>query len=123
MLKVGTHYTVIAKNLILPYPAAPETSSYSGFILPSAKYDPPENIRMSTGIRDFPIRIIRKDLIIKIGDQDVCYKSKTTKDSVRLVEGSKGMVYTVTTQNGRSSCTCIGFQFRKSCKHIEETAA
>lgn len=35
------------------------------------------------------------------------------------VPGSKGAVYHVTTYpNGRKTCTCPGYTFRKTCKHL-----
>jgi hypothetical protein len=120
MLTIGLQYNVRVKNVILPYDGASETSDYTGFVLPSAKYDPPETVRLSTGIRDFPIRVIQKDRIVAIGDQAVRFVPRSQTNNVRLVQGSNGTIYTVTTQNGRSICTCTGFQFRKSCKHTAE---
>jgi len=35
------------------------------------------------------------------------------------VEGSKGKIYTVRF-DGRWSCTCHGFKFRRECKHTNE---
>ena len=36
------------------------------------------------------------------------------------VAGSKGAEYTVTESAGVRSCTCSGFQFRSSCRHITQ---
>jgi hypothetical protein len=37
----------------------------------------------------------------------------------KTVAGSKGKSYTVTTlPTGRKTCTCSGYTFRKTCKHI-----
>ena len=37
----------------------------------------------------------------------------------QVVQGSKGKQYIVTTlPTGRKTCTCPGFSFRRSCKHI-----
>lgn len=36
------------------------------------------------------------------------------------VTGSRGDQYTVTETQGRWACTCSGFQFRNSCRHITQ---
>ena len=43
---------------------------------------------------------------------------KVTTDT-QVVQGSKGKQYIVTTlPTGRKTCTCPGFSFRRTCKHI-----
>jgi hypothetical protein len=34
------------------------------------------------------------------------------------VTGSKGETYAVTTYMGKTTCTCSGFKFKRTCKHI-----
>lgn len=57
------------------------------------------------------------------------YTSPETKEKEKLAEqgtkefqikGSKGNEYTVTLRGGEWSCTCVGFGFRRKCKHIEK---
>lgn len=36
------------------------------------------------------------------------------------VKGSKGNMYTVSNINGSLSCSCVGFGFRRRCKHVEQ---
>lgn len=36
------------------------------------------------------------------------------------IPGSKGTPYTVTFRNGSWSCGCVGFGFRRKCKHVEK---
>lgn len=36
------------------------------------------------------------------------------------VQGSKGDVYYVTEQNGEWKCTCSGYKYHGTCKHIEK---
>jgi len=36
------------------------------------------------------------------------------------INGSKGNVYNVTLRNGSYSCECMGFGFRRKCKHVEQ---
>ena len=39
--------------------------------------------------------------------------------STRTVQGSGGKTYTITTlATGRQTCTCPGFSYRRTCKHI-----
>lgn len=52
---------------------------------------------------------------------DTSYRKKENpkegKWEVKSYKGDKK--YTVTFKNGAYSCTCIGFQYRRNCKHIE----
>ena len=41
----------------------------------------------------------------------------TKQDNIVEVKGSKGQTYQVNTDTGE--CTCVGFQFRGKCKHIQ----
>lgn len=113
----GMQYNVKVKHYA-PYPDAPETVTYTGQVVKSANYDPPDTIRMTTGIKDFPFRVIQRERIVAVNDRTFCYQSQRANDSMRMVKGSNGNEYTVTTSNGRTTCSCPGFQFRKTCKHI-----
>ena len=41
-------------------------------------------------------------------------------ERVWAVVGSKGAHYTVRTNQGRYTCSCPGFGWRRKCKHIEQ---
>ena len=75
-------------------------------------------IALSTGNTEFPFRVINKSLIISINNQAMEQKDLSVKTF--NVKGSKGDSYTVTLGSGKMHCTCSGFQFRKSCKHVKE---
>ena len=75
-------------------------------------------IALSTGNTEFPFRVINKSLIISINNQAM--EQKDTAIKTFNVKGSKGDSYTVTVGSGKMHCTCSGFQFRKSCKHVKE---
>jgi uncharacterized Zn finger protein len=36
------------------------------------------------------------------------------------VKGSKGDVYYVTNENNEYKCTCVGFKYHGTCKHIDQ---
>lgn len=67
----------------------------------------------------------RKFQLIKDGEPDSVYFGKPAP-TVTLpapnsieVEGSNGAKYYVSQNNGKYSCTCQGFQFRRKCKHTD----
>lgn len=48
-------------------------------------------------------------------------ENKTIEDTV--VSKRSGETYSVRLNNGYWTCTCVGFGFRRKCKHIEEIKA
>lgn len=36
------------------------------------------------------------------------------------VKGSKGSIYYVTNKDGKYKCTCVGYKYHGTCKHIEQ---
>lgn len=78
----------------------------------------PGQMALSTGNPEFPFRVLNRSLIVSINNQTIEHKESAVKTFT--IKGSKGDVYTVTVDSGKSHCTCSGFQFRKSCKHVKE---
>jgi SWIM zinc finger len=76
-------------------------------------------IALATGDRKFPIRIIAREHIEKIDGDTVEHKvTIPTAKREFQVTGSNGNTYIITIDGKHKSCTCSGFQFRRSCKHI-----
>jgi len=95
-----------------------EFNEYSGKILPNPKWVGADSICLSTGIAEFPFRIIDRERIIGLGEAAPVAASRS---ETFIVQGSKpGSTYTVTRDGSHWSCTCVGFGFRKDCKHIRE---
>ena len=82
------------------------------------KWVKPEEIAVSTGSPEFPFRIIQRKYIREIDGKPYKFEVKEKKEQVRFVKGSNGKVYEVTSH----SCTCPGFTFRGTCKHVTEKA-
>lgn len=94
-------------------------AEYSGVILPNPKWVSSDSICLSTGDTQFPFRIIERERIMELG-KSVVSVSKPRSETF-IVKGSKpGSTYTVTRDGTHWSCTCVGFGFRKDCKHVRE---
>lgn len=74
-----------------------------------------------TGSPDWPVRVIHIDRVIKM--RMITGKARAVDTSLQTweVAGSKpGSKYTVTRSNRGWNCSCTGFGFRKTCKHVVE---
>ena len=92
-------------------------NEYTGKILPNPKWVSSDSICISTGESHFPFRVIDRERIIELGEPVVI----VTRSETFIVQGSKpGSTYTVTRDGSHWSCTCVGFGFRKDCKHVRE---
>ena len=94
--------------------AVSEFITYAGESV-ALKHVGADSIALSTGIADFPVRVIPRAWIVSINGAAYSHTSSPTQ--TKKVKGSKGEEYVVT-MGARPSCTCTGFQFRKTCKHI-----
>jgi len=92
-------------------------NQYTGTIVPTLKGFGKDVLCLATGDSIFPVRVIERSRIIGLSDAVVT----ETKVKNFIVKGSKpGSSYTVTCDGTHWSCTCVGFGFRKDCKHIRE---
>lgn len=94
----------------------PATVSYEGTAV-QLKHVSADCLALTTGQADWPIRVIPRSWIMSIDGQP--YSWAVSTQVTRTVQGSRGQVYTVTV-GARPSCTCTGFAFRGSCKHVKE---
>ena len=93
-------------------------NEYSGKVLPNPKWVAQDAITLSTGISEFPFRIIDRERIVGLGE---AVAVAAPRSETFIVQGSKpGSTYTVTRDGSHWSCTCVGFGFRKDCKHVRE---
>lgn len=94
-----------------------EFKEYTGTVVPNLKGLGPDVVCITTGHRDFPVRIIEKDLIV--GSNVPVDKPKINFESW-VVLGSKGSKYNITRSDNHYECSCPSYQFRRTCKHINE---
>lgn len=94
-------------------------NTYTGKVLPNPRWVGPDCICLSTGQTQFPFRVIDLDRIIGSGISNTTKQRSDTE--THIVAGTKpGSSYTVTRNGSHWSCTCVGFGFRKDCKHIRK---
>ena len=91
----------------------PEFHYYEGSEV-SVKHVGEHQLALTTGIEDWPIRVINRSRIVAV---DGAAYSYTLESSTHEVKGSRGETYTVTL-GARPTCTCTGFQYRKTCRHV-----
>ena len=94
-----------------------EWNQYTGTIVPNLKGFGKDVLCLATGDSIFPVRVIERSRIIGLADAVVT----EPKIKTFIVKASKpGSSYTVTCDGTHWSCTCVGFGFRKDCKHVRE---
>jgi hypothetical protein len=93
--------------------AQPEFFEYSGDLV-KLKHITSDELALTTGLVDFPVRVIQRRHIVSIDGKSIVEPASQTQS--RIVKGSRGEQYVVV--NG--SCTCPGFTFRRRCKHVKQ---
>jgi hypothetical protein len=95
-----------------------------GVVVKSEKYDDFDSFRLLTENKAYPISVIPLDrvtaLVYESGevakivvDKKPAYQTWQVKSDSR-----KGGFYTIVLEKGHYSCDCMGFQYRKTCRHI-----
>lgn len=99
-------------------------TTITGIVETATKFTPPNFVRIVTDfdspvrVREIPLHCITN---IKYADGRVASQQAVKEDTETWsVAGSKGSKYTVVRARNKWTCTCPGFQFRKSCRHIQE---
>ena len=103
-LSIGTLYSVKCKYNA-PYKTKDNLVTYTGKVVPSAKYDPPSTFRLTTEIADFPFRVIDFKSVVSFNGDTFNYE--LPKEEVRTVLGSRGDVYTVDRKSTRLNSSHI----------------
>lgn len=95
----------------------PNIQKFTGAIIPNPKWVSDDSLCLTTGETRFPFRIIKKSEIVSSSIPIEYTALKNDKNEFQIM-GTKGNQYTITREGTRWSCTCVGFGFRKDCKHI-----
>jgi hypothetical protein len=100
-------------------PPQPDVRVFEGTVVPSYKWLNDRQFCL-TGDEEMKIRVIDMNFVKDIELLTGSMKNVDTDIKVYEVAGSKGNKYVVTKNSKGWDCTCPGFQFRKSCKHVSE---
>jgi hypothetical protein len=100
-------------------PPGPKTTLFTGTVLPSFKWLTDREFCI-TGDEQMSVRVINMKAVRALTMISGQTRTVNTQDQVFTVKGSKGDTYVVTKNSKGWTCTCKGFEFRKSCKHIAE---
>ena len=129
MLTVGNEVTIKVRNALYDVRdryangyVGPEFNNYTGTIV-REKFFATDEVGITTGDPRFPVRRIHRSRIVEVGGAKLDYTPVKSDRITKTVQGSKGNTYIVTAENGKATCTCQGFQFRKTCKHTQEVLA
>ena len=124
--KIGSEVTVTVRNAMADFRhlygsgVITEHVTFKGTVAPTERWqDAKGTLNLTTGIKSFPVRSIDMARVVSInGVKSKSVKAAVSKTRTWIVAGSRGQNYTVTEENGRRSCTCVGFGFRHQCKHL-----
>jgi hypothetical protein len=129
MLTVGNEVTIKVRNALYDVRdryansyVGPEFNVYTGTVV-REKWFGAEEIGITTGNPGFPFRRIHRERIVEVGGATIDYAPVKSDRITKTVQGSKGNTYIVTAENGKATCTCQGFSFRKTCKHTQAVLA
>ena len=126
MLNVGDVVTVKVRNSL--YHArdryangyiGPEFNEYTGTVVQQKWYGD-DKIGLTTDMPHFPVRVLSRENIVEVSGAKFDYAPVKSARETITVQGSKGNTYIVTKENGKATCTCPGYSYRKSCRHIDE---
>ena len=95
-----------------------EFDYYSGTVVPNPKWAAKDVLCLSTGDPQMPFRMVERSAIV--GEMGISIQPEP-RVRTHLVAGSKpGSTYTVTQDGENYVCSCVGYGFRKWCKHVTE---
>jgi hypothetical protein len=85
-----------------------------GVVVKTPSYVSYDAVTLRTDNPDFPLSIIPLSKVVGY----VPSSTKKTVETHLITSGAN--TYTVTVDSGKVACSCVGFQFRRYCKHSDQ---
>ena len=125
LLEVGNTVTIKVENISWPkrHLYAPgvidqQYHYYTGTIMREKWFEPGE-VGITNDDPKFPFRRICRERIVEVDGKKVSFSPPPKIQRIeKTVTGSNGNTYTVIKQGNRVTCSCPGYSFRKTCKHL-----
>lgn len=117
IIKVTTRYPetyIFSKNKFRNYVTA-------GQVVENDRFTPVGCFSITTGRKEYPVAIIALRNVWKVEEAGKTLKASIKKAAPKTwkVKSSNGKeTYNVVNNAGSWSCTCVGFQYHRRCKHI-----
>lgn len=89
---------------------------FKGKVVSNPKWLDNDYVSVHTGTKEYPTSYIHKRFIVGFEFSKQRSDTRVFKVKSKL----KGSVYNVISGNGKVSCDCVGFQFRRDCKHVKK---
>jgi hypothetical protein len=124
---VGSVVQVTTKHPEIFYFSAEKyrLNTITGTVLKSEKWMGPAQFSVATGNPNFPVSIIDASNVHKLDVLTGSSKKITAQGDERVFKvhsKSTQKDYIVTVKGIKLQCTCVGFEYRKHCKHASAVA-
>lgn len=92
-----------------------DVNTFKGKVVPNPKWLDNDYVSVYTGNTEYPVSYIHKKFIVGFDMAE----NRSDLRIFKVKSKTKGSVYNVTSVGGKVSCDCVGFQFRRYCKHSD----
>jgi hypothetical protein len=96
-----------------------DVKSFKGKVVPNPKWLDRDYVSLRTGNPEYPISYIHKKFIVG----HTFSEERSIERIFQVKSKSSGKIYNVISADGDVTCDCVGFQFRKMCKHSAKVKA
>lgn len=125
-VKVTTDWSDFYSGCVDHLRAIRKRNTLIGEVVSGEEFDDPNSFRIATNNSTYPISIVSLKQVVQLINIDSCVEMdgdavvEEARNETWTVDGSKGNVYTITVKDEYWTCSCLGFSFRRQCKHINE---